>query len=411
MDTPETDQPANSSWAKWPNILVAGLCLVVLVLLFWPMVGWQREQARRTQCQDNLQQLVLSCHNFESAFKRLPIGIQYDISRGQSHSSRAGNWAWLTFLVPYWGPGGLYSMLDPRSDNAFSDRITAANVEALRQAEQEELKRTPSRGYDDLRYYHSPFAIHLEELNEVMHVDEPVLRCPSDESVGMRGELRTGLTDSDENPVRLPRSNELIEFATVSYIAANSSRQCYALVAGHPNGETIATPPDGAFDGLKSRKPKDFLDGQANTVLLSERIAGSLNPWRERRRFGRPIPAGGATHIGCRGIGRSDIDGSKTNDPADAWGAPDVLFSAWGGINCRDEVRPWRKFQGVSSRHPGGVNIALADGSTRFIAETTTLSASEPNSLTPWTSAVAPADTWRSLIALADATTGEELSR
>ncbi len=323
-----------------------------------------------------------------------------------------GNWAWPVFLEPYIAQGGHIDIWGARSANAFSDCLMLAEHEHRLNEHEKWITSQKGQLHDVWIGYRFPTFEKFKEMVDASLRDLwPFHHCPSDFRSD-RGELhRSGLTDSSGNRVPVVSGARWLEFGAATYVAANSSRQCYALVAGQPNGETLEKPPDGAFDGLRGRKLKEFVDGQANSVLLSERIAGSLNPRRERQLFGRLIPAGGATHIGCRGIGRSDIDGSKTNDPADAWGAPDVLFSAWGGINVRDEARPWRKFQGVSSRHPGGVNMALADGSVRFIAETTVVSASDPNPSAPWTSDAAPADVWRSLIALTDASGAEDPSR
>ena len=88
------------------ELLVVIAIIGILVGLLLPAVQQAREAARRMLCSNNVRQLGLAAHNFESAYKSLPAGWA---SRGNSGEP---GWGWATRLLPFAEGTNLYQQID-----------------------------------------------------------------------------------------------------------------------------------------------------------------------------------------------------------------------------------------------------------------------------------------------------------
>ncbi len=81
------------------------LCVGILVGLLLPAVQAAREAARRMQCSNNMKQIALAMHNYESVYKAFPPAYTVDANGQPLHS-------WRTLLLPYMEQNALYSQID-----------------------------------------------------------------------------------------------------------------------------------------------------------------------------------------------------------------------------------------------------------------------------------------------------------
>jgi len=110
------------------ELLVVIAIIGILVGLLLPAVQAAREAARRMQCQNNLKQLGLAVHNFESANKKLPSGMNspsYNAAYDDQNFSYVGH---LCQLLPYMEQSAVYNPFGANCDmnaTTYTQAITS----------------------------------------------------------------------------------------------------------------------------------------------------------------------------------------------------------------------------------------------------------------------------------------------
>lgn len=101
------------------ELLVVIAIIGVLVGLLLSAVQAAREAARRMSCSNNLKQLGLTLHNYESAHKRLPYGLTNGTGLTHAH-------CWSESLLPFMELGVLFLQID------FNPRTTIPVIQDVR---------------------------------------------------------------------------------------------------------------------------------------------------------------------------------------------------------------------------------------------------------------------------------------
>jgi prepilin-type N-terminal cleavage/methylation domain-containing protein/prepilin-type processing-associated H-X9-DG protein len=90
------------------ELLVVIAIIAVIIGLLLPAVQKVREAAARLQCQNNLHQIGLACHNYHAAYSYFPPGYLATVSVADT----APGWGWAAYLLPYLEQDNLYRQLD-----------------------------------------------------------------------------------------------------------------------------------------------------------------------------------------------------------------------------------------------------------------------------------------------------------
>lgn len=298
------------------ELLVVIAIIGILIALLLPAVQAAREAARRAQCTNNLKQMGIALHNYHDSHKVFPVN-QSDFGIGQN----GGRWySGAIMILPYVEQGALY--------DGIMERAKPSGV-----------------GLPD------PWSKWAGWTTSIS-----AFKCPTD---GM-------LQDDGESPCVLN-----YKFCVGDTVRWNHD-------AGHGIGR-------GVFSAGYALGMRDIRDGTSNTIAMGE-MAGSGGP--DDVISGVAVSVG---HSGDRGVpalcwARVDpANPRKLTAPVRAnfrphtgraWdGRPYFVAMATAvgpnGPSCQEStVDGWFQYATMSSYHPGGGNVVMADGSVHFVSET-----------------------------------------
>ncbi len=294
-------------------LVVIGI-IAILVALLIPAIQASRAAASRASCANNLRQLGIAAHNHEAALGYFPAGsVAKEYPPEPTAAWTFYRWSALAMLTPYLENTAAYNALD----------LTVP-------------------------LYASTFNVHPKNAQAVKTWVGEFL-CPADE-------------------IRILSS----DFAPTSYAAC----------AGSGGGGGTPRDTDGVFFTNSQTRVGRMVDGASKTALFSESTLGNPqsanhDPNTEYKfSFLAPLTdglCGGANQWNVsdpRGFAwvngefRCALYNHRTT-PNSA--TPDCMGVTIGGpVQTRYTPYGWRT---ARSRHAGGVNVELADGSLRFVGD------------------------------------------
>ncbi|XZE21214.1 DUF1559 domain-containing protein [Pirellulaceae bacterium SH449] len=310
------------------ELLVVIAIIGILVGLLLPAVQAAREAARRMSCSNNIRQLALAMHNYESAHKRFPLPGLHRRDIIVNASSTSSSHSWLVMLLPFIEQGNLqinYDMADMGGSRGFRD---------------------------------NPNNLLLGSI------EIPNFRCPSDAEPKDLYSPTSSWTLPDGSRSGLARGNYAINCGAGNAFSRTDYRISAERGPFHFGGSGSPSP-----GRPVSAKMAEFTDGTSNTALLGEIIAGrpandirGVWAYASGSYFSGGEPSYRANRILLAPNGVA-LDDRRMDRPGTCGyvGEPDRNMRCVGGGS--------RGFQTARSRHTGGVHIARADGSASFINE------------------------------------------
>jgi prepilin-type N-terminal cleavage/methylation domain-containing protein/prepilin-type processing-associated H-X9-DG protein len=343
------------------ELLVVIAIIAVLIALLLPAVQAAREAARRAQCTNNMKQLGLAMHNYHTAINCFPPGGSNASNLQGQVANGWGCWSAQSMMLPYLEQTTTYNAInfsiaseylgngEDQAQTTATTRSIAAFLCPSNQVQPYQQYSTPpyffpgntyfaSIGSGMNQYGNSPYAevpVGSSAPNGMFQVFGP--------AIGMQS-----VTDGTSNTIAMG------EWITGS------------------NGPTLTLPMDVVVMG--STLPAGASAG--SPLLLMPAGGYGFNAWLQQ--CVQQIPATNAqgnpyNELGqdwCVGLFFHTL-GNTLVGPNPPY--PNCAADIYGLGDTDDDIG----YFGLSSRHPGGCNVLMGDGSVRFLKNSV-------NQLTLW---------------------------
>ncbi len=337
------------------ELLVVIAIIAVLIALLLPAVQSAREAARRIQCVNNLKQIGLALHNYQSSTGGFPIGhTQVQVYSGNDYSAWVG-WSAQAMMLPYLELNVVYNSCN-FAHTGFGFTFTPGDA----------INSTAA--YTRINAFICP-------SNPISNGSAKIFYAPN-----------VPVTPTDYAGSMGTTSHDLTQGQATPALAQSTNK---------------AYPTNGIFACWMSYDIRDVTDGTSNTIAFGEWCSQNYSN-----------PTGRARGVGVENVpdsnpsGRQDSAGANPaailaglNNCTIAWNSPTAnldneLGAMWSlgeqGYSMMNFIQvpndaqyPFgtctligdgsdggaddAAFCGPESYHPGGANLLFCDGSVRFV--------------------------------------------
>jgi prepilin-type N-terminal cleavage/methylation domain-containing protein/prepilin-type processing-associated H-X9-DG protein len=344
------------------ELLVVIAIIAVLIALLLPAVQAAREAARRAQCTNNLKQIGLALHNYHTGMDRFPMAVSKNPlwSAGDTDGDwgygRWTGWSAQALLLGYidqiplynaanfaLGPGTAGGTLGSLPNSTVYNTVINSYL----------CPSDPNANFDRSNSYHA--SIGSTTYESPIHTPGmfAVWTC-----YGIRD-----CTDGSSNTIAFAEALSGQDGAGFGYGSQMNSAGGNAY-----RGDMVTSATNPGTGGQGTDDPVGYYGTSAQFLLASANYNAVIQGLQAcAQQWNAPPPDG---YSSMRGFSWCDGNGGWTYTNIIQTPNRDTIFPGGGcRFNCAGCGIDSSFSYAVSSNHPGGANILMADGSVRFIKD------------------------------------------
>ena len=336
------------------ELLVVTSIIAMSMTMLLPAIQQARESARQLFCKNNLKQLSLALHQYETNHGQFPIPALWNVDPAKGLIASGQSWG--QTLLPHIDQAGVSNRFDPTQpiwSGTNNQSLIALTLPMF---------ICPS----------TPFM-------------PPVTTTWSADTVAVGGRLNCNVTPSTPITATWGRSDYIVNCDVRSPLRSNlisigvtSTGTAGFFYCGPSNSVAVVSGIPNANDYDASPKSAKVTDGLSNTIMISE-LAARNQLWEKRKQFTSPPP----TDTPAAAMNFYNLLNQQTNFGGGGWADPNNDQWVDGGnrdgnndvrdangdrnscvINCTNLT-----YRAFYSFHPGMSQFAMGDGSVKAFSE------------------------------------------